>query len=60
MAEEKVSKIYGTPRFGLIVGMFAAGIVLLLIVGWAFLRFDPLKLRKPQKATGMSILYRVR
>jgi hypothetical protein len=37
--------IYGKPNFGLIVGLFAVGIVVLLICGLIFLRFDPLHLK---------------
>lgn len=58
MAKEEVSKIYGTPRFGLIVAMFALGIVVLLLLGWLFMHFDPLHMRmgsgKPR--TGMMLL----
>lgn len=60
MADEKVSGIYGKPNFGLIVGLFAVAIVVLLIGGWIFLRFDPLHLRKPHPATGMTLLYQLR
>ena len=60
MAEDKVSSIYGKPRFGLIVGLFGVAILVLLICGWAFLRFDPLHMRKPHTATGMTILYQLR
>ena len=59
MAKEEVSKVYGTPRFGLIVAMFAMSIVVLLALGWAFMRFDPLHMRtgsnKPR--TGMVLLH---
>lgn len=58
MAKEQVSKLYGTPRFGAIVGMFALSIVVLLVLGWAFMHFDPLHMRagsnKPR--TGMMLL----
>ena len=60
MADEKTSGIYGKPNFRLIVGLFAVAIVLLLIGGLVFLRFDPLHLRKPHPATGMTLLYEVR
>lgn len=58
MAKEKVSEIYGKPRFGLIVGIFAVSIVVILALGWLFLRFDPLKMKTTtQRRTGMTILY---
>ena len=37
MVEEN-SGIYGKPKFGMIVWMFAITIILALIVGWVFLR----------------------
>lgn len=58
MEKETVSNIYGKPRFGLIVGLFVASIVVLLVLGWAFLRFDPLKMKSTNlRRTGMSLLY---
>ncbi len=58
MATERVSKIYGVPRFGLIVGMFAVSVVVLLLCGWAFMHFDPLHMRKANlnPRTGMVLL----
>ena len=51
------SSIYGKPRFGLIVGIFAVAIVALLVCGWIFLKFDPLKLRSGQgHRTGMVLV----
>ena len=59
MAEEKISKIYGTPRFAAIVAMFAVSIVVLLLLGWAVMHFDPFHMRagsnKPR--TGMMLLH---
>ena len=60
MAEEKVSSIYGKPNFGLIVALFGIAIIVLLVGGWVFMRFDPLHLRKPHQATGMTLLYEIR
>ncbi|MGI4853690.1 MAG: hypothetical protein ACRYF4_06550 [Janthinobacterium lividum] len=58
MAKEEVSNIYGKPRFGLIVGIFAASIVVLLVLGWLFLRYDPLKMKSTNlHKTGMTIVY---
>lgn len=59
MASEEVSNIYGRPKFGLIVGMFAVCIVVLLALGWAFMHFDPLHMRKGslKPSTGMMLLY---
>ncbi len=59
MAKEEVSKIYGKPRFGFIVGMFAVCIVVLLLLGWAFMHFDPLRMRagSNRPRTGMVVLY---
>ncbi len=37
MVEEK-SAIYGKPKFGLIVWMFAIAIIVALVLGWIFLR----------------------
>jgi hypothetical protein len=60
MDDDKTPSIYGKPNFGLIVGLFAVGIIVFLICGWAFLRFDPLHMRKPRPATGMTLLYELR
>lgn len=59
MANEEVSKVYGKPNFGLIVGVFAVCIVVLLLLGWAFMHFDPLHMRKGslKPGTGMMLLY---
>jgi hypothetical protein len=54
--QEEISSIYGKPNFGLIVGMFAVGIVVLLICGWIFLKFDPIHLKHHlTPRTGMTI-----
>ena len=60
MSDEKTSGIYGKPNFRLIVGLFATGIVVLLVAAWLFLRFDPLHMRTPRPATGMTWLYQAR
>ncbi len=60
MADEKTSGIYGKPNFGLIVGLFAVAIIVLLVGGWIFLKYDPLHLRTPKPATGMTLLYELR
>lgn len=58
MAKEQVSKIYGKPRFGLIVAMFAVCIVVLLLLGWLFMHFDPLHMRSGNRPrTGMVLLH---
>lgn len=55
--QQKVSGIYGKPKFGLILGLFLATIVVLLVCGWLFLRMDPLKMRGTQsKRTGMVLV----
>ena len=60
MADEKVPSIYGKVNFGLILGLFAVAIVVLLIGGWAFLKYGSLHLRTPRPATGMTVLYQLR
>ena len=58
MAKEEVSKIYGKPNFTLIVGMFAVSIVVLLTLGWFFLRSNSLKLKTTNlKRSGMALVY---
>jgi len=55
--KEEVSGIYGKPNFGLIVGLFAVGIVVLLICGVVFLKFDPLHVKEHLgHRTGMTIV----
>ena len=58
MANEKVSRLYDKPRFGLIVATFCAAIVAFLLVGWFVIRnHQPRVKENILPRTGMTILY---
>lgn len=55
MATQGFSKIYGHPRFGFILGLFLASIVMMLIAGVVFFHVHPPKARDMHR-TGMVLL----
>lgn len=58
MAKEEVSKIYGKPKFGLIVAMFVAAIVVCLVAGWLVIRYRQPRVKENiLPRTGMMYLY---